>query len=278
METIKIDCQGLTEFADLDELHVLQKDLKSLTRENFEAMAKQIKETGYAFPIHVWIDKAGKKWIVAGTQRKRTLTYMRDEMDFEIPKLPIVIVGAKDPAGARRRVLQDISQYGTLDRQGLYEFMEEGKIHIDELDDFHLPMDNESFKFEFFKDPVLPDPTVPSQNPAPIPGADPNEASLASGVVPQPVPARAADESRMDETRKTYLSSNIKQIVLYYEGYEFEDTLRRANYLLNCLKLEDFSALFRTLIEMTERQYETGELKVEGSEQEGVDEEVSSGD
>ena len=119
-KTIRIACKG-AELSALDDLHILQKDLKDLSDENFDKLKNEIDNTGYAFPIHVWkdVNDKNKKWIVGGTQRKRVLTEMRDKLGYIVPNVPIVVVEADNIKEAKLRILQDISQFGEMTKDGL---------------------------------------------------------------------------------------------------------------------------------------------------------------
>jgi DNA modification methylase len=116
----------------------------------------EILNTGFAFPVYVWKDGDGKTWTLGGHQRVRVLTSLRSE-GYLIPPVPIVYVEAKDYTEAKRRVLQDVSQFGKIETQGLYEFATDAGLSLPDLDAFDLPeIDMKSFGDEFFKD-VNPD-------------------------------------------------------------------------------------------------------------------------
>jgi len=118
---------------NIDELHDFQGELKSLSKENYEKLKKEILETGFAFAVHCWFDPAKQKYYICdGHQRLRTLRQMRDE-GFSIPKIPCIPVHAKDFKEAKRRILQGVSQYGHVEADGLYEFMHDADIKIGDL-------------------------------------------------------------------------------------------------------------------------------------------------
>lgn len=151
VKTIEIKCKSAIELS-LDELHVLQKDLKSLSKEDYEKYKKQIVETGYAFPIKAWLDPEEKWQIVGGTQCFRTLCQMRDVEGYIIPNLPVSIIEAKDLREACHRVMQDASSYGKMEREGLYEFMQMAAMSAEDLKkNFRTPdVNQDSFIQEFF--------------------------------------------------------------------------------------------------------------------------------
>lgn len=153
MEEIKIRCQGAG-VLDLADMLAFQGELKSLSEEAYGMLRREILETGFAFPIHVWQDQ-GFSYILAGHQRKRTLEKMREE-GYTIPPLPVIYVEATNYQEAKRRVLQDIAQYGKVEKQGLYEFMTDAKLPLDDfIKSFDIPiasLDKKSFSMEFFED------------------------------------------------------------------------------------------------------------------------------
>lgn len=155
--SVRIACQG-ADVRDIADLHEFQGDLKSLSTENYEKLKKEIDSTGFAFAVNTWTDpEDGKIYIIGGHQRCRTLSQMRSE-GWEVPPVPIVHVEAKDFFEAKRRVIQDISQYGKVEREGLYAFMSQANIDIGDLSSsFDIPevsLDMDRFSTEFFSDPV----------------------------------------------------------------------------------------------------------------------------
>lgn len=154
MKTIRVRCQG-AESIDLDQLIELQGELKSLSEENYRKLRQEIVSTGYAFPIRCW-KKDGTYTIIGGHQTKRVLMKMRDEEGYLIPSLPVSLVEADSLHEAKRRVLQDVSQYGDVDKQGLYQFTVDAMINPVELSEsFKIPdLDMPSFHKEFFDDDI----------------------------------------------------------------------------------------------------------------------------
>lgn len=141
-QKIRIACD-VRDHLPLESLIPFQGDLKSLANDDYQRLRKEIVDTGFAFPIHVWRQGEStetKYYILGGHQRVITLTRMRDEEGFEIPHLPVVIVEADSIAQAKRRILQDVSQYGKIELKGLREFMQENKLELADLSlSFRLP-------------------------------------------------------------------------------------------------------------------------------------------
>lgn len=150
MKKIRVACD-VKDHLPVGELVPFQGDLKSLAEEDYKKLRSEILTTGFAFPINVW--KSDKNYIVSGHQRVRTIKYMEKE-GYEIPPLPVVYIEAKTIKEAKRRVLQDVAQYGRVESQGIYEFMSEADLTFEDLNQsFRLPDINmEDFELEFFKD------------------------------------------------------------------------------------------------------------------------------
>lgn len=149
MKSIKIACQGSSTLK-LSDLKVLQGDLKSLADENYKQLRKEILDLGFSSPFHVW--KSGdSNYILDGTQRFRTLTKMQAD-GYKIPFLPIVAVEAKNANEAKRKILALTSQYGKIEKKGLFEFLENSDITPDELDpSFRFPeVDIPAFVNDFY--------------------------------------------------------------------------------------------------------------------------------
>lgn len=148
----------------IEELQEFQGNLKSLHSDDYEALKSQILETGFAFPIYVWKSPKNEHKIIGGHQRLRVLKQMKLE-GIAVPKLPVVVVHADSERMAKQRVLQDASQYGKVERQGLYEFSIENSLDPGMLaKNFKLPEINwPSFNAEFFMDTVGPSETKEKQ-------------------------------------------------------------------------------------------------------------------
>lgn len=140
----------------VSELVPYQKDLKSLSKKDYARLRDEIVETGFAFPIYVWKHPDGKPRILGGHQRARAVLAMIEE-GYVVPPLPVVFISARSEPEAKRRILQDISQYGTVDDQGLYEFIIDAEIDVGDMaESFNIPgVDVDKFSNEFFKEPPI---------------------------------------------------------------------------------------------------------------------------
>lgn len=133
---IRVRVEG-ADTINIEALRVLQGDLKTLSKDNYEKLRMSILKFGIISPFHVW--KGDSNWILDGTQRYHTILSMIKE-GFDCPKLPVVWIEAENEAEARRQLLSLVSQYGELQEQGLYEYMHISEISIGELKEtFHNP-------------------------------------------------------------------------------------------------------------------------------------------
>lgn len=129
---ISIQCEGSTTVS-LDELKELHH-YKDLTEEAYDKMRTSIVNLGFSFPILFWEDKDGTKYIIDAHQRKRTLMKMRSEEGFIVPPLPAVRIQAKDKQEAKMKLLAQDSDYGKIQQEGLYEFINEVGFELDPLE------------------------------------------------------------------------------------------------------------------------------------------------
>ena len=143
------------QFSNIDDLNGFQGDLKILTEDNFNKLKNSFIKYGFTSPIFIWL-KDDQANILDGHQRIRTLKRLRDVEGWNIPNLPVVHIEAKNESEAKRKILQFCSDFGTMDSQGLYEFISTVGMDVSELvQDCSLrQIDMDDFKAEFFDDPI----------------------------------------------------------------------------------------------------------------------------
>lgn len=143
--TIRLACD-VRDFLPLDELLAFQGELKILSETAYIQLKTEILETGFAFPVHFWKSPKGECFIVGGHQRVLTLKRLRDVDGFRVPRIPVVRVLADDLRQAKRRVLQDIAQYGQVTADGLVPFMDEAGFDMKDIaGSFRIPDINLEF-------------------------------------------------------------------------------------------------------------------------------------
>lgn len=143
---IKIACETKL-YLPLENLTPFQGSLKD--HGNKEKLKKQILEQGFAAPIFVWKND-GKYYILDGHGRCSALQDLKNT-GYKIPDLPCVEIHAKTKREAKKKLLSYVSQFGKVTGAGLYEFITEAELDLEELEDFEIPeIDLEDFKEEFF--------------------------------------------------------------------------------------------------------------------------------
>lgn len=149
---IKVTVKG-SETLPLNKLEPFQGSLKNLSDENYEKLKATILKLGFSFAVHVWKNNS-KYYILDGHQRIWTVNKMIDEEGYSCPRIPINIVSAKNIKEAKRKVLAAASQYGSIQKQGLHDFINEASISFEELElSFDFPeIELQNFK-ESFVDP-----------------------------------------------------------------------------------------------------------------------------
>lgn len=144
----------------LIKLKILQKNLKSLSKVNYQKLKKSILENGFFDPILVWQENENNVWILSGTHRVKTLLEMKKE-NYEVPNnIPCVFVELSSKDEAKLKILAASSQYAEIEAEGLDEFLnsfEEIKFSLEKLQSFKLPNFNiDYFAKSFGRETVLP--------------------------------------------------------------------------------------------------------------------------
>lgn len=154
---IRVTCQGSC-LVEVDDIDVIQGDLKTLNEQGYLRLRQSILKHGFFDPFSLWKGEDGRWKILDGTQRKRTLLRMRDE-GIKIPALPANVVEAENETDAREKLIAQVSQFGKVTGQGLFDFLEESNIDRALLDDYDIPgIDTEKFTDDFYNPPEPPKP------------------------------------------------------------------------------------------------------------------------
>ena len=152
-KVIRVSCKGAGLVA-LKDIQPMQGELKSLSPANFERLFTVIKRHGITAPIHVWRDEKGVLHNLDGHQRQKVLIDAA-QRGWKVPaKVPVVYVEAASYKRAKEILLAHASQYGYLERQGLYDFVLDLEIEPDKLSEgFNFPeVDLKFFHEEFFSE------------------------------------------------------------------------------------------------------------------------------
>lgn len=151
--SVVVKCTG-ADLISIDELNNFQGKLKKLSDESYQRLKSSILELGFSFPISAWKNR-NKTFILDAHQRVDTLMRMRAE-GYVIPELPVVWIEAADEKEAAKKILAATSQYGEIQVDGLYSFMERFDLNMDEVETaFNFPeVDFDSFRMSYFHEPL----------------------------------------------------------------------------------------------------------------------------
>ena len=158
VENRTVEIKGLKDLprVPLGSVVGLQGKLKSLSAVNYDRLKQSMLKRDFFVPLFVWVDKSESPVVhlrlMDGHQRVLTLRKMKDE-GFTVPaELPAVMIDAADEIEARDKLLAIVSQFGEIDKEGLYEFLTAAQLDPNSvLTDFHMPeIDAPKFLDEFF--------------------------------------------------------------------------------------------------------------------------------
>ena len=150
-QTVSIKCKG-SRTLPVSSLKPFQGNLKTLTEANYVKLKGLIQSQGFSFPVFVWHDKDNNvNYLLDGHQRVRTLEKMISE-GFQVGDIPVADVQAQTFKEAKKKLLAAASQFGNVDKQGLYEFMSENEFEFDFVNEnFSMPeIDFGAFQEEFY--------------------------------------------------------------------------------------------------------------------------------
>lgn len=220
----------------LSELQEFQGELKSLSKENYEKLKAEIANQGFSFTVHIWLD-GGKPYILDGHQRVRTMRKMVEE-GWECPAIPVSVVEAENASQAKRKLLGAASQYGKIEKQGLYEFVVQAGIEAEELvAQYEIPgVDLPSFNEEFLIDSAddalnISNISADAASDGPI---NPDNRQAPSGIEP----GEATSHVRMvqlflDDASQPEFLEMTSQLAKHYQTANLTDTVLeivRADY------------------------------------------------
>ena len=156
MSIIPISCSGHTDISPLD-LKPFQGGLKDLSVTNYKKLKAGILKLGFSEPLSIWLYH-DTNYVLNGHQRLRTILKMIDE-GYSCDTLPCNIVQAKNKKQAKEKILALTSQYGEITSSGLYEFLNDAELSIDDVNEFYrfADIDTEKFIEEFGSKIDLPD-------------------------------------------------------------------------------------------------------------------------
>lgn len=144
-KTIAIKCKG-NRYLPHSKLKTFQGNLKEMTKESAGKLRASILKHGWIAPVFVW----DKDYILDGHGRLLVLGELLKE-GYAIGNLPVVDIEAETKKEAAEILLAINSKFQSITEEGLYEFMSDMDLGIDDLADIELPdIDLEHFEAGYF--------------------------------------------------------------------------------------------------------------------------------
>lgn len=144
-KTIPIRCKG-NRCLPYDRLKTFQGDLKEMTEANAGKLKSSVLRYGWVAPVFVW----GGDYILDGHGRLLVLGELLKE-GYTIDDLPVVDIEARTKREAAEILLAINSKYQTITDEGLYRFMHDMELDVEDLSIFELPdIDLGDFEAGFF--------------------------------------------------------------------------------------------------------------------------------
>lgn len=144
LKQIPIRCKG-NRYLPFKDFRRFQGNLKEMSKENAIKLEQSILEYGWIAPVFVWGNN-----ILDGHGRLLVLEQLLKK-GYTIDDIPVVDIEAKSKKEAAEILLTINSKYQTITAEGLYEFMSEMDLKLEDLDLIELPdIDLEQFEQEYF--------------------------------------------------------------------------------------------------------------------------------
>lgn len=119
---VKVNCEAKDK-VKLSELVPFQGSLKKRKQQDIDSLAESLESEGMMMPFAVWKSPEGKSMLLDGHGRLEALVKMSLK-DTEIlsQDFPAIYVEAESEEAARKALLQIVSTYGKIDKNGLRLF------------------------------------------------------------------------------------------------------------------------------------------------------------
>jgi hypothetical protein len=127
-EMIRVTCK-VKDFLHYTQIEPLQGRLKDRTDEEIEQICRSVIKHGWAFPEFIW-ENEGHNYCLDGHGRQEAIPRLI-EKGYEIPDIPIVYIEARNRADAKELLLKCLSQFGTVTKTGLTEFIDFDVSYLD---------------------------------------------------------------------------------------------------------------------------------------------------
>ena len=128
---ILVECKG-HELLSLNVLEDFQGELKTRTESDIIKILRSIRDYGFSFPFfYAHLD--GRRYVLDGHGRLIALQMFK-QLGGQVPPLPACRVDAEDIDDAKQKLLRLNSRYGTIDLDGLKDFVDGLEINVNDLD------------------------------------------------------------------------------------------------------------------------------------------------
>ncbi len=127
---LRIECSG-HENLPLDYFTDFQGKMKTRTEKNIIQLLRSFRDYGFSFPFFYWKSE-NTRYTLDGHGRLLALQIFR-QLGGRLPLFPSCPVKAKSEDEAKQKLLRLNSKYGTIDFEGLEEFVDGLDINIDDL-------------------------------------------------------------------------------------------------------------------------------------------------
>lgn len=128
---LKIECEG-RESLPLDSLEDFQGELKTRTEGHIIQLLRSFRDYGFSFPFFYALLE-DHRYVLDGHGRLLALNIFR-QIGGKLPSFPACRIDARDEADAKQKLLRLNSKYGTIDLDGLRDFVDGLEVNIDDLD------------------------------------------------------------------------------------------------------------------------------------------------
>lgn len=196
-------------------LRGIQGSLKEMSKSRFESLKKTLIDDGITFVWHVWREpgNADSPWyIIDGHGRTLTVKHLVEVDGYKCPDLPCAEIYAETYQQAKKLVLNSSAVYNQITQQGLYEYVTDLDMPLDNLEDYELPgIDWDAFRAEYFEEKK--EESVPEQR-----------------------------------TKEEYINASIKPVTLYYSAQDYPRIIEGLDKLLGGREGADYSNVVWELV------------------------------
>ncbi len=127
---LHVECEG-RELLSLDSLEEFQGEMKTRSESDVVKILRSVRDYGFSFPFfYAHLDD--HRYVLDGHGRLLALQIFR-QLGGEVPRLPACRVDAEDIDDAKQKLLRLNSRYGTIDLEGLKDFVDGLEVDVDDL-------------------------------------------------------------------------------------------------------------------------------------------------